>query len=108
MEISINHKTNQTPKNGVWYNKMIWRNAFIATGIISAIPVVMGLIGLFFMRGMEQIIGMILTLSAGGIFYMLYYDMIPKAHKEKEWLTTFGAVLGFIIGFVVVLTIGSW
>jgi zinc transporter, ZIP family len=83
------------------------RNAFIATGIISAIPVVMGLIGLFFMRGMEQIIGMILALSAGGIFYMLYYDMIPKAHKEKEWLTTFGAVLGFIIGFVVVLTIGS-
>ncbi len=83
------------------------RNAFIATGIISAIPVVMGLIGLFFMRGMEHIIGMILALSAGGIFYMLYYDMIPKAHKEREWLTTFGAVLGFIIGFVVVLTIGS-
>ncbi len=82
------------------------RNAFIATGVISAIPVVMGLMGLFFMRGMEQIIGMILALSAGGIFYMLYYDMIPKAHKQREWLATFGAVLGFIIGFVVVSTIG--
>jgi zinc transporter, ZIP family len=83
------------------------RNAFIATGIISATPVVMGLTGLFFMRGMDHVIGTILALSAGGIFYMLYYDMIPKAHKEREWLATFGAILGFIIGFAVVLTIGS-
>lgn len=40
--------------------------------------------------------------SAGGIFYMLFYDMIPKAHKERKWLPTFGAVLGFIIGFTIV------
>ena len=28
-------------------------------------------------------IGLILALSAGGIFYMLFYDMIPKAHKAE-------------------------
>jgi ZIP family zinc transporter len=82
------------------------RNIFIATAIISALPVILGLVGLFYMKGMDQIIGIILALSAGGIFYMLHYDMIPRAHKEKEWATTFGAVLGFIIGFAIVIAMG--
>jgi hypothetical protein len=34
------------------------------------------------------------AISAGGIFYMLHYDMIPKAHKDRKWLPTFGAVFG--------------
>ena len=33
---------------------------------------------------------------------MLFYDMIPKAHKERKWLLAFGAVVEFIIGFAVV------
>jgi zinc transporter, ZIP family len=59
------------------------------------------------MQGMEEAISIIRALSAGGIFYMLYYDMIPKAHKERKWLPTFGAVLGFIIGFAIVRAIGG-
>ncbi len=82
------------------------RNAFIATGIIFTIPVVMGLIGLFYLKGLEQVIGTILAISAGGVFYMLHYDMIPKAHKDREWLPIFGSVFGFIIGFAVVMTVG--
>ncbi len=77
-----------------------------ATAIISIIPVIMGLIGLFYMQGMGQIIGILLALSAGGIFYMLHYDMIPKAHKGGEWLPTFGAALGFIAGFAIVMSTG--
>ena len=46
-----------------------------------------------FRQQVKKIYGMILALSAGGIFYMLYYDMIPRAHKERELLATFGAVL---------------
>ncbi|HKR74592.1 MAG TPA: hypothetical protein VJR94_10845 [Candidatus Nitrosocosmicus sp.] len=82
------------------------KNIFIATVIISIIPIIMGLVGLFFMKGMDTPIGIILALSSGGIFYMLHFDMIPKAHKEKEWLTTFGAILGFIIGFGVSIGVG--
>jgi ZIP family zinc transporter len=59
------------------------------------------------MQGMVNIIAIILAVSAGGIFYMLYFDMIPKAHKDRKWLPTFGAVLGFIIGFAIVRTIGG-
>ena len=78
------------------------KKALYAIGVISIIPVILGLIGLFFLQGLHYIIGLILALSAGGIFYMLFYDMIPKAHKERKWLPTFGAVLGFIIGFAIV------
>ena len=55
---------------------------------------------------MHYAIGLILAISAGGIFYMLYYDMVPKAHKERNWLPTFGAVIGFIIGFGIVRVFG--
>ena len=57
-----------------------------ATGIISIIPVILGLVGVFYLTGMKEVIAYILALSAGGIFYMLHYDMIPKAHKERKWL----------------------
>jgi ZIP family zinc transporter len=82
------------------------KKAFAATGIISIIPVILGLVGLIYLTGMKDVIAYILALSAGGIFYMLHYDMIPKAHKERKWLPTFGAVLGFIIGFAIVRTVG--
>jgi zinc transporter, ZIP family len=81
------------------------KKALYAIGIVSIIPVILGLIGLFFLQGLHYIIGLILALSAGGIFYMLFYDMIPKAHQERKWLPTFGAVLGFIIGFAIVRSI---
>jgi len=80
---------------------------FAATAVISAIPVLLGLVGLFYLQGMKEVIAYILAISAGGIFYMLHYDMIPKAHKDRKWLPTFGAVLGFIIGFAIVRVVGG-
>ena len=77
------------------------KKALIAIGIVSIIPIILGLVGLFYLQGMTYVIGLTLALSAGGIFYMLHYDMIPRAHKERRWLPTFGAVLGFIIGFAI-------
>jgi ZIP family zinc transporter len=82
------------------------KKALTAIGIISTIPIIFGIIGIFFLQGMHFTIGLILGISAGGIFYMLYYDMIPKAHKERNWLPTFGAVIGFIIGFGIVRAFG--
>ncbi len=56
---------------------------------------------------MEYIISIILALSARWIFYMLYYDMISKYHKDRKWLPTFGAVFGFIMGFAMITTTGG-
>jgi ZIP family zinc transporter len=83
------------------------KKALAAVGVISVIPIFLGLAGLFYLTGMKDIIAIIFALSAGGIFYMLYYDMIPKAHKERKWLPTFGAVLGFIVGFAIVRIVGG-
>jgi zinc transporter, ZIP family len=83
------------------------KKALAAAGVVSVIPVFLGLAGLFYLTGMKEAIAIIFGLSAGGIFYMLYYDMIPKAHKERKWLPTFGAVLGFIVGFAIVRIVGG-
>jgi ZIP family zinc transporter len=83
------------------------KKALAAVGVVSVIPIFLGLAGLFYLTGMKDIIAIIFALSAGGIFYMLYYDMIPKAHKERKWLPTFGAVLGFIVGFAIVRIVGG-
>ena len=82
------------------------RKGLIAIGFVSVLPIVLGLIGLFFVQDMQVVIALTLAISAGGIFYMLFYDMIPKAHKERKWLPAFGAVLGFIIGFAFVRLFG--
>jgi zinc transporter, ZIP family len=73
-----------------------------AIGIVSIIPIILGLVGPFFLQGMQFIISIILALSASGIFYMLYRDTIPKAHKERNWIPTFGSILGFILGFIII------
>jgi ZIP family zinc transporter len=83
------------------------KKALAAVGMVAVIPIFLGLVGLFYLTGMKDTIAIIFALSAGGIFYMLYYDMIPKAHKERKWLPTFGAVLGFIIGFAIVRIVGG-
>ncbi len=83
------------------------KKALAAIGIVSIIPIYLGLIGLFYLQGMEYVISIILALSAGGIFYMLHYDMIPKAHKDRKWLPTFGAVFGFIIGYAMIKSTGG-
>ena len=83
------------------------KKALAAVGVVCVIPIFLGLAGLFYLTGMKDAIAIIFALSAGGIFYMLYYDMIPKAHKERKWLPTFGAVLGFIVGFAIVRIVGG-
>ena len=83
------------------------KKALGAIGVVSIIPITLGLVGLFYLQGMQFIISIILALSAGDIFYMLYYDMIPKAHKERKWIPTFGAILGFILGFIIIRVSGG-
>jgi ZIP family zinc transporter len=83
------------------------RKALASIGVVSVIPVVLGLVGLFFFQGMQTLIATTLAVSAGGIFYMLFFDMIPKSHKESKRSPTFGAVIGFIVGFAIVRSIGG-
>jgi ZIP family zinc transporter len=60
---------------------------------------------ILFTRNNIYIIGLILSISAEDIFYMLHNDIIPKAHEERKWLPTFSAVLEFISEFAVIRVI---
>jgi ZIP family zinc transporter len=51
------------------------RKALGAIGIVSIMPVILGLVGLFYIPGNEIVIAITLALSAGGIFYVLFYDI---------------------------------
>ena len=44
------------------------KKALAAIGIVYVIPIFLGLIGLFYLQGMEYFISTILSLSAGGFF----------------------------------------
>ena len=83
------------------------KKALRAIGSVSVLPIIFGLVGLVYFQGMQFIISLILALYASGIFYMLYYDMIPKAHKERKWIPTFGAIMGFILGFIIIKVSGG-
>jgi zinc transporter, ZIP family len=83
------------------------KKALGAIGSVSVLPIIFGPVGLFYFQGMQFIISLILALSAGGIFYMLYYDMIPKAHKERKWIPTFGAIMEFMLGFIIIKVSGG-
>jgi zinc transporter ZupT len=56
------------------------KKALYAIGV-SVIPVILGLVGLFFLQGLHYIIGLILALSSGGILYMLFYDYTQSTQR---------------------------
>lgn len=37
---------------------------------------------------------------SGGILYLVFEDIVPRAHLENESFPALGAVLGFLLGMV--------
>lgn len=38
--------------------------------------------------------------ASGGILYLLIQDIIPESKLEKDYLTSLGAILGFLVGII--------
>lgn len=68
----------------------------IAAGALSGLG--WGLVGLFLFEADSALLGTIMTFCAGGIFYLVFRDIAPQARLENHWYTSFGAVLGFLVG----------
>ncbi len=64
------------------------------TGIAGA------LIGHFFLRDHPIMTSYLMTFAAGGILYLLIQDIIPESKLEKNYLSSLGAILGFVVGLV--------
>ena len=38
--------------------------------------------------------------ASGGILYLLIQNIIPESKLEKSYLTSLGAILGFLVGII--------
>lgn len=58
------------------------------------------LIGHFFLKDLPGLTALLMTFASGGILYLLIQDIIPESKLERNYLTSLGATLGFIVGII--------
>ena len=63
-------------------------------GIIGAI------IGHFLLSNSPKLTAHLMTFASGGILYLLVQDIIPESKLDKNYLTSLGATVGFLIGII--------
>lgn len=51
-------------------------------------------------------LGAMMVFAAGGILYLVFEDVAPAGHADKEWVPQLGAVLGFAFGLAGDLLVG--
>jgi ZIP family zinc transporter len=58
------------------------------------------LIGHFLLSDSPQLTAHLMTFASGGILYLLIQDIIPESKLGKNYLTSLGATLGFLVGII--------
>ena len=58
------------------------------------------LIGHFLLRDYPNLTALLMIFSSGGILYLLIQDIIPESKLEKNYLTSLGAIIGFLVGII--------
>ncbi len=58
------------------------------------------MIGHFILSDYQNITAHLMIFASGGILYLLIQDIIPESKMEKQYLTSIGATLGFLIGII--------
>lgn len=64
------------------------------SGILAA------LIGHFLLSDSPNLTAYLMSFASGGILYLLIQDIIPESKLEKNYLTSLGAILGFLVGVI--------
>lgn len=52
-------------------------------------------------------VGAVMLFAAGGILYLLFQDIAPKARLARHWGPPLGAVLGFCFGMLAQILVGT-
>ncbi|WP_264210937.1 ZIP family metal transporter [Leisingera thetidis] len=82
----------------------IWRGSSPAWHILlaflglAALGPLCALAGLIWLSDARGVLGAIMIFAAGGILYLLFQDIAPKAHSSRSSLPALGAVAGFALG----------
>lgn len=58
------------------------------------------LIGHFLLSDHQELTAHLMNFASGGILYLLIQDIIPESKLSKNYLTSLGASLGFLVGII--------
>lgn len=67
---------------------------------LSFLGILGALSGHFFLTNSPVLTAYLMTFASGGILYLLIQDIIPESKIEKNYLTSLGATLGFLVGMI--------
>ena len=67
---------------------------------LSFFGIIGALIGHFFLADSPGLTAHLMTFASGGILYLLIQDIIPTSKLDKNYLTSLGATLGFLVGII--------
>lgn len=68
--------------------------------VFSFFGIAGALLGHFVLSGYPDLTAHLMTFASGGILYLLVQDIIPKSKLNKNYITSLGATLGFLLGMV--------
>lgn len=80
--------------------KLTTRTALLGLFGASFLGPLAALLGYWSLSDAPQITAMIMSFAAGGILYLVFQDIAPKARMRRHWAPSLGAVLGFIVGML--------
>jgi ZIP family zinc transporter len=67
---------------------------------LSFLGIIGALTGHFLLSKHPDLTAHLMTFASGGILYLLIQDIIPESKLENNYLTSFGATLGFLLGII--------
>lgn len=76
------------------------RSAILALLAASLLGPLAACTGYFFLHDQTKLTGGIMTIASGGILYLIFQDIAPKAKIRRHWTPALGAVLGFAVGLL--------
>lgn len=76
------------------------RKTLIIFFFLSFFGIIGALTGYFLLSGYPHLTAHLMTFASGGILYLLIQDIIPESKLDKNYLTSLGATLGFLVGII--------
>ena len=76
------------------------RKTLIIFFFLSFFGIAGALIGHFLLRDYPDLTAHLMTFASGGILYLLIQDIIPESKLKQNYLTSLGAVIGFLVGMI--------
>jgi ZIP family zinc transporter len=67
---------------------------------LSFFGIIGALIGHYFLSDHQELTAHLMNFASGGILYLLIQDIIPESKLKRNYLTSLGATLGFIVGMI--------